>query len=202
MLCLTCSFSNTHTLSIFLSFSLSRFLSLSLSHRSCTYSDHGKASSSELQFLADGDGGFSQLTSHLRDNDVTYGALLCRVGPVVKPIFLTWVGPHVSPTYRGRVSMHKQGVRNFYVGCCCELFCTDMEDITVQAATVALCKATTEADCSVETLGSGSSASGRHAVARAAQRERERKESLESISTDLPLEKILNQTRSMFVMMG
>ena len=50
--------------------------------------------------------------------------------------------------------MHKQGVRNFYVGCCCEIFATDIDDLSVESATLLLCKATSEQDCSVEQLTS------------------------------------------------
>ena len=125
----------------------------------CTYQDGGVSASSngtELCFVASGEGGMSQLTTHLRPQDVNYGVLLCRVGLVSKPVFITWVGPDVSPTYRGRVSMHKQGVRNFYIGCCCEIFATDFDDLSVETTTTVLCKATTEIDCSVEDLiGSG-----------------------------------------------
>ena len=79
-----------------------------------TYADRGMSSSNtDLIHLSSGNGGMTELITHLGESDVTYGVLLCRVGFVNKPMFITWVGPSVSSIYRGRVSMHKQGVKNY-----------------------------------------------------------------------------------------
>jgi hypothetical protein len=152
----------------------------SSSSSSASSSSSSSASSNKLAFLASGAGGLSELRAHLSPTTVAYGVLLARVGVVRKPVFLTWVGELCGALHRGRVSMHKQGVRNFYIGCCCEIFATDADDLSTEAATRLLCKATAEPDCSVEILEGGGE-DGRQAAESAAKRQ-EQRESLECIA--------------------
>ena len=91
--------------------------------------------------------------SNLIDDAVMYGTLVCQVGIVQKPIFITWVGPSVGPLLRGRVSMHKQGVQNFFSGCCCEIFATSVTDLDSETMCKRLTSATGENFVSVHKLG-------------------------------------------------
>ncbi|KAL1529631.1 hypothetical protein AB1Y20_000573 [Prymnesium parvum] len=77
----------------------------------CTYDANN---SQALRLLASGEGGFLELIESLTDILVVYGCFMAVYEGQSKCVFVTWVGPDVSPMTRARVSMHKSDVMNWF----------------------------------------------------------------------------------------
>ena len=95
-------------------------------------SDH-RASSVAMELEGSGEAGFDELVAFLGTpraaGRVMYGAFSVRVGRQRKFVFLSFIGDDVSGMQRAKVSMHKQGVANFFEGVCASMSVTDRDDL-------------------------------------------------------------------------
>ena len=79
----------------------------------CTYS-----SPKAITYLQSDDSGLDSLKNLLMesDNRVVYGVLTVKISGIVRWVFYSYIGEAVSGMNRAKVSMHKSGISNYFVG--------------------------------------------------------------------------------------
>ena len=89
--------------------------------------------SARMELKSTGTEGYDELVATLSTaearSEVLYGAFSCKVGKQRKFVFLAFIGESCSGMRRAKVSMHKQGVSNFFEGVCASVHVTDLDGL-------------------------------------------------------------------------
>ena len=70
----------------------------------------------DITLLSAGHGGFDELLSKLQDDEVIFGAFRARLNGMTKYFTIMFTGNNVGGMKKGKASLHKAGVLNFFDG--------------------------------------------------------------------------------------
>eukprot|EP01087_Luapelamoeba_hula_P015847 TRINITY_DN479_c0_g1_i1.p1 TRINITY_DN479_c0_g1~~TRINITY_DN479_c0_g1_i1.p1 ORF type:complete len:145 (-),score=33.35 TRINITY_DN479_c0_g1_i1:337-771(-) len=99
----------------------------------------------KLKVKATGEGGISELASHVADNSVLYGYIRVTTGDQesrrAKFVFVSWIGEGAGIMRKAKVSVHKANVKSIFRDFAVEVQATDRDDLDEAKVTATVVKA-------------------------------------------------------------